>query len=82
MHWGVSNCAGVFCQWYIGLKICIIYFVFSFVIYFSAIIPLHVREPYGKLYAQNHVAICTVCSHQSNHIGITCSFNFLITCLE
>ena len=62
-----------------GLKIYIIYFVFPFAIYFSDISFLHVREPYEKLYAENYVASCNGCSHQSNHIEITCSFNFLIT---
>ena len=30
-----------------------------------------------KLYAQDHVASCNGCSHESNHIEIDCSFSFL-----
>ena len=71
--------AGVSCQWYIDLKICIIYFVFPFVIYFSAILFSVCQGTLWKLYAQNHVASCNGCSHQSDHIEINCSFNFLIT---
>ena len=54
---------------------------FSLCYFFSDILFLHVREPYRKLYVQNHVASCNRCSHQGNHIEITCFFNFLITIL-
>ena len=79
IHWGVSILQEYFCQWYMGLKICIIYFACFYAVYFSAILLLHVREPYGKLYAQNHIASCNGCSHQSNHIEKTCSIKFVIT---
>ena len=64
---GILHPVGVFCQWCMDLKIYIIYFVFPFAIYFSDILFLHVREPYRKLYAWNHVTSCNGCSHQSNH---------------
>ena len=79
MHWGVSilwECS-VSDAWITQSVLFIL--CFHFIIYFSDILLLHVREPYRKLYMQSHVAICSGWSHQSNHIERTCSFNFLIT---
>ena len=62
---------GVLSWWYMGLKFCIIYFVFWYL--FFSILLLGVMEPHGKF----HVASCNGCLNQNNHVEKACSLIYL-----